>query len=329
MTIDDEKKDPDWWNFDGSSTGQAEGSNSEVMLRPIHTYRDPFRRGNNILVLCDTYVYNKGDRVPHQSNKRAKAHEIFERAKVKNQDPWFGLEQEYTLFESNNRTPLGWPVDGFPEPQGPFYCGIGTRNAYGRYIAEAHYKACLYAGLKIAGINGEVMPGQWEFQIGIAQGIEAADHLWVARYLLGRVCEDFGVCVSYDAKPVTGDWNGAGCHTNYSTIDTRKDGGYEVIKKMMTTLEAMHVKFMQQYGEGNSKRLTGRHETSAINKFTNNVGSRTSSVRIPTLTAQQNKGYFEDRRPASSMDPYVVTRYIAQATIEGTLDEEIASQCFL
>lgn len=127
----------------------------------------------------------------------------------------FGLEQEYTLLQKEVKWPLGWPVGGYPGPQGPYYCGTGADKAWGRDIVNAHYKACLYAGIKISGINGEVMPGQWEFQVGPTEGVAAADQLWAARYILERITEIAGVVLSLDPKPIEGDWNGAGCHTNY------------------------------------------------------------------------------------------------------------------
>lgn len=86
--------------------------------------------------------------------------------------PWFGLEQEYTLLGTDGR-PYGWPKNGFPGAQGPYYCGVGTGKVYCRDIVEAHYKACLYAGIRISGVNAEVMPAQWEFQVGPCEGIES------------------------------------------------------------------------------------------------------------------------------------------------------------
>merc|ERR1719481_2478843 len=205
------------WNFDGSSTGQAEGSNSDVFLHPIALYRDPFRLGQNKIVLCDTYKYNKS---PADTNYRKSCLNAMNDAA--NQHPWFGMEQEYTLLDTDGH-PFGWPRAGFPGPQGPYYCGVGATKVFGRDIVEAHYRACLYAGINIAGTNAEVMPAQWEFQVGPCEGIEMGDQLWMARYLLNRVAEDFGVVVSFDPKPIKGDWNGAGCHVNYSTLPMRSE----------------------------------------------------------------------------------------------------------
>ncbi|KAJ9708009.1 hypothetical protein PVL29_000193 [Vitis rotundifolia] len=200
------------WNYDGSSTGQAPGEDSEVILYPQAIFKDPFRRGDNILVMCDAYTPG-GEPIP--TNKRFNAAKIFSHPEVAAEVPWYGIEQEYTLLQKDVSWPLGWPVGGFPGPQGPYYCGIGADKAFGRDIVDAHYKACLYAGINISGINGEVMPGQWEFQVGPAVGISAGDELWVARYILERITEIAGVVVSFDPKPIKGDWNGAGAHTNY------------------------------------------------------------------------------------------------------------------
>merc|ERR1712236_106587 len=188
--------------------------------------------------------------------------------KVKEMQPWFGIEQEYTLLDQD-RHPFGWPKNGFPGPQGPYYCGVGASRVYGRDIVEAHYRCCLYAGINISGTNAEVMPAQWEFQVGPTEGIDMGDDLWVARYLLERVAEDFGVVVSLDPKPMVGDWNGAGAHCNFSTKPMRKK----------------HVSHIKQYdpneGRDNERRLTGSHETSSIHDFSSGVANRGASIRIP------------------------------------------------
>ncbi|CAL1387839.1 unnamed protein product [Linum trigynum] len=299
------------WNYDGSSTNQAPGDDSEVILYPQAIFKDPFRKGNNILVMCDTYT-PAGEPIP--TNKRAAAAKIFSHPDVEAEVPWYGIEQEYTLL-TRSKWPLGWPKDGYPGPQGPYYCGIGADKAFGRDIVDSHYKACLYAGINISGINGEVMPGQWEFQVGPSVGISAGDEVWVARYILERITEVAGVVVSFDPKPIPGDWNGAGAHTNYSTKSMREDGGIDVIKAAIKKLEARHSEHIAAYGEGNERRLTGHHETANINKFTWGVANRGASVRIGRDTEKDGKGYFEDRRPASNMDPYVVTSMIAETTI--------------
>jgi glutamine synthetase len=298
------------WNYDGSSTGQAPGEDSEVIIKPQAIFPDPFRRGNHILVMCDTYT-PAGEPLP--TNSRYNAAKVMEAAKA--HVPWFGIEQEFTLFEEDKVTPFGWPKGGYPGPQGPYYCSVGADNAYGRYIVDAHYRACLYAGVTISGCNAEVMPGQWEYQVGPCEGIASGDHMWISRYLLLRVCEAFHVNVSFDPKPIPGDWNGAGCHTNYSTKAMREDGGYKHIIAAIEKLGKKHEEHIAVYGSGNERRLTGRHETCSIKQFKYGVANRGASIRIPRSAEAEQKGYFEDRRPASNMDPYTVTAKIVQTTI--------------
>lgn len=307
---------PPNWNFDGSSTGQAPSNDSEVILRPRAVYRDPFRRASSddyysfILVLCDCYD-RRGD--PVHSNYRASAAAVFGR--YLEEHPWYGLEQEYVLINPETKKLVGWPVKGTPPPQGPYYCGVGADRVFGREVAEAHYMACLDAGLTISGINGEVLPGQWEFQIGPCEGIAAADQMWMARYLLHRVAEKMGVLVSFDPKPVQGDWNGSGLHVNFSTVGTRNRGGLQLITDAMPRYAAKHQEHLLIYGD-NTKRLTGHHETSSRDTFSFGIASRTTSVRIPSQVAIDGCGYFEDRRPASDADPYLITSYILKTFME-------------
>eukprot|EP01013_Petalomonas_cantuscygni_P022724 TRINITY_DN44035_c0_g1_i1.p1 TRINITY_DN44035_c0_g1~~TRINITY_DN44035_c0_g1_i1.p1 ORF type:complete len:374 (-),score=60.39 TRINITY_DN44035_c0_g1_i1:810-1931(-) len=301
------------WNYDGSSTGQAPGEDSEVILRPQAIFADPFRGGDNIVVLCDTYT-PQGDPLP--TNKRAPAMSIFSHPEVAAEEPWYGLEQEYTLFNADGRTVLGWPTHGYPAPQGMYYCGVGTHSIFGRNVVEAHYRACMHAGVKIAGCNAEVMPGQWEYQIGPARGIQCGDHVWMSRYILDRVCEEFGVIASVDPKPIPGDWNGAGLHMNFSTKSMRADGGYKTaVPPMLKALGDTHVEHMRIYGEGNERRMTGRHETASYDSFSYGVANRGASIRIPRQMERDGKGYIEDRRPASNADPYVISSKMAETCV--------------
>ncbi|CAA7399124.1 unnamed protein product [Spirodela intermedia] len=310
-SVSDPKELPKW-NYDGSSTGQAPGENSEVILHPEAIFKDPFRRGSNILVICDAYT-PAGEPIP--TNKRFSAEKIFSHPNVIAEEPWFGIEQEYTLLQRDVHWPLGWPIGGFPRPQGPYYCGVGADKAFGRDIVDSHYKACLYAGISVSGVNGEVMPGQWEFQVGPAVGISAGDQIWAARYILERITEIAGVLVSFDPKPIQGDWNGAGAHTNYSTKSTRRNGGMDEIKRAIEKLGLRHREHITAYGEGNERRLTGRHETADIHTFSWGIADRGASIRVGRETEMAGNGYLEDRRPASNMDPYVVTSMIAETTI--------------
>uniref|UniRef100_A0A2P2HYM5 Glutamine synthetase n=2 Tax=Hirondellea gigas TaxID=1518452 RepID=A0A2P2HYM5_9CRUS len=298
------------WNFDGSSTGQAEGSNSDVYLHPTTMYRDPFRLGNNKIVLCETFKYNKQ---PTATNRRRTCLAVMTQAK--DLHPWFGMEQEYTILDVDNH-PFGWPKNGYPGPQGPYYCGVGANRVFGRDVVESHYRACLYSAIEISGTNAEVMPAQWEFQVGPCEGITMGDDLWMARYFLQRVAEDFNVIVTLDPKPIKGDWNGAGMHTNFSTEAMRNKGGLVEIEKAIELLSKTHKAHIEAYdphgGKDNERRLTGSHETSSMHDFSAGVANRGASIRIPRTCAEEGMGYLEDRRPSSNADPYVVSEILVR-----------------
>ncbi|MBO0692815.1 MAG: glutamine synthetase beta-grasp domain-containing protein [Acidimicrobiaceae bacterium] len=290
------------WGFDGSSTNQAPGKASDCVLRPVFSCPDPIRGGDHLLVMAE--VLNT-DLTPHRSNTRAALVETA--AKYADQEPIFGIEQEYTLFKGSR--PLGFPDSGgYPGPQGPYYCGVGMDDIYGRPLVEEHLDACLRAGLSISGINAEVMPGQWEFQVGPLPPLDVSDQLWVARWLLHRLGEDFGVSVTLDPKPVRGDWNGAGAHTNFSTKSMRET--YDDVIKAAEALGKRADEHVHNYGFGIENRLTGEHETAPWHTFTYGVSDRGASVRIPWQVEKEGKGYLEDRRPNANADPYVVTRLI-------------------
>ena len=250
------------------------------------------------------------DGSPHASNTRAICRQVVGMESSQT-NPWFGFEQEYTMFKGN--TPLGWPENGYPKPQGPFYCGVGSACVFGREIVETHLKACVNAGLHIYGINAEVMPGQWEFQIGYRGFKESvdplifADHLQLARWLLHRVAEEQGVRISFENKPIKGDWNGAGCHTNFSTEAMRSSTeGRKTIEEMIARLKEKHHEHIALYGHALDERLTGEHETCAITEFLSGVSHRGASIRIPASVDQKGCGYLEDRRPGANCDPYKV-----------------------
>lgn len=245
---------------------------------------------------------NYPDGTPHETNKRVHLVEVAE--KHEDRESWFGIEQEYTFFRG--RSPLGWPEGGYPAPQGPFYCGVGADEVFGRDIVEIHMDACLHSGIGISGVNAEVMPGQWEFQIGPSDPLTISDQLWIARWLLYRIAEDFGVNATLYPKPVQGDWNGAGAHTNFSTKEMREDGGYALVEAACKKLEERHVEHIAVYGAHNDLRLTGFHETCSIDEFRYGVSDRGASIRIPLPTMREGKGYLEDRRPAANMNPYEV-----------------------
>ncbi len=316
------------WSFDGSSTNQADGNDSDCLLKPVSFVKDPIRGEGNFLVMCE--VLNP-DGTPHLTNGRAKLRKILDSGASK-YEPWVGFEQEYTLF--HHRNPLGWPDDGFPGPQGPYYCGVGAKCVYGREIVEEHLEKALEAGLMIYGINAEVMPGQWEFQTGY-RGVDGespdaltiCDHTWMSRWLLERVSEPYGVSVSYDNKPIKGDWNGAGMHTNFSTNAMRdKKSGREAIDKAIALLEKKHADHIPLYGARLAERLTGLHETCDINTFASGVADRGSSIRVPQPVHLKGYGYLEDRRPGANADPYMVAARLCATIAEvddSLLKEEV------
>ena len=304
-------KDLPIWGFDGSSTEQADGEHSDCVLHPVFSCPDPIRGGDNKLVLCE--VYNAADLKPHATNTRAPLVKAAKKhAKL---EMIYGIEQEYTMLKSNG-TPLGFPDGGgFPAPQGPYYCGVGTGRIVGREVVEEHTQACLDAGLAISGTNAEVMPGQWEFQIGAADALTVSDHLYVARWLLHRIAEDYDVIITFAAKPQKGDWNGAGAHTNFSTKDMRE--GYEAIEAACQAIGKRIEAHVAGYGADIKERLTGAHETAPWNKFSYGVSNRAASIRIPWQVARDGKGYAEDRRPNANCDPYTVTRLILESVAAG------------
>ena len=304
--MDDADTTPPIWGFDGSSTNQATGDKSDCVLKPVFTCPDPLRGGRNILVMCEVLLAS--NMKPHETNTRA----IAARAEKKyaDQDMWFGLEQEYTMLRPDG-TPLGFPVGGgFPEPQGPYYCGVGTGRVMGREIVEEHTQACIDAGLSISGTNAEVMPGQWEYQIGPLGPTAVGDQMYVARWLLHRIAEDYDVVITFAAKPQSGDWNGAGCHTNFSTVAMREN--YGAVIAACEAIGKNYLNLVNNYGHGIQDRLTGKHETAPWNKFSYGVSDRGSSIRIPWQVEKEGKGYAEDRRPNANCDPYTVAGMITE-----------------
>ena len=282
------------WSFDGSSTNQAPGDNSDCVLKPVRLYENPLE-DNCYLVLCEVWTVDDN---AHSTNHRFTLENLY--SKYKKEEPWFGIEQEYTIFHGGR--PLGWPDEGEPAPQGDYYCG---RNI-GDELTREHMDACIKADIKISGINSEVMLGQWEYQIGADGPMKISDDLWVARWLLEKISNKYGVTVSLNPKPIEGDWNGAGAHTNFSTLSMRKEGGLSHIMEAIDKLSNKHDEHIKVYGSDNEKRLTGLHETCPITEFRWGVSDRGASIRVPWQVNEDGKGYLEDRRPAANIDPYLV-----------------------
>lgn len=294
------------WAFDGSSTEQATGGNSDLLLKPVAIFPDPDRK-NGYLVM--TEVLN-ADGTPHESNGRAMITE-------EDEDFWFGFEQEYFLYDMETDLPLGFPKGGFPGPQGPYYCGVGAKYAHGRAIVDEHLDFCLEAGINIEGINAEVAAGQWEFQIFAKGAHSAGDQIWVARYLMERTAEKYGVYVEWHPKPLgkDADWNGSGMHANFSNGLMRTCGDKKVFTAICEEFGKHIHEHIDVYGAYNDQRLTGRHETASITDFSYGVSDRGASIRIPVGTIEAGwNGRLEDRRPASNADPYKVGAVIIKTT---------------
>ena len=334
-----------FWSFDGSSTNQAVTEKSDLLLIPVFVCENPLyahgwgnmrntsRVSQAFLVLCSVWI----DPVtPHPTNTFVNMMKYFEHPKVVKEEPMFGLEQEYFIMKYNDKTnthwnvPIGWtaeavskrPLAPYGDIQGPYYCSVGSKNAFGREIVEEHMLKCMEAGLQICGTNAEVAPGQWEFQIGIANHLEAAHQLLVARYILERVAEQHGCWINYHPKPLPG-FNGSGCHTNFSTKKMREEGGLKHIRNAIDKLAQKHQEHIAVYGKDNEMRLTGNCETASIDTFSMGNCDRGSSIRIPIQVVKEQKGYFEDRRPAANMDPYLVCSKLIETIIIGHTPSEL------
>lgn len=288
------------WGFDGSSTRQAEGKSSDCLLKPVAVYPDSTRK-NGVLVMCEVLM---PDGSPHITNARATV--------LDDPDAWFGFEQEYFFYKDGR--PLGFPLDGFPPPQGKYYTGVGYENVgdISRKLVEEHLDICLDAGINHEGINAEVAKGQWEFQIFGKGSKRAADEVWVARYILARAAEKYGIVIQYHCKPLGDlDWNGSGMHSNFSTKYLRETGGKEYFDKLMAAFDKYKDEHIAVYGPDNHMRLTGLHETQSIDKFSHGLADRGASIRVPhSFKNNDYKGYLEDRRPNSQGDPYKIASRI-------------------
>ena len=295
------------WSFDGSSTEQADGSDSDCLLKPVAIFEDPDRK-NGYLVM--TEVLN-ADGSSHPSNGRATIDDD-------DDDFWFGFEQEYFLWDVDTNLPPGFPEQGYPRPQGPYYCSVGAMNAYGRDVVEYHLDLCIDAGINIEGINAEVAAGQWEFQVFAKGAQRAGDETWVARYILERTGEKYGYAINWHPKPLGDtDWNGSGMHANFSNGPMREDGKEEIFTAICEEFGKNIERHISVYGAENDQRLTGKHETQSIEMFSYGISDRGASIRIPVTTPADGwVGRLEDRRTASNADPYKVAAAIIKTTKE-------------
>jgi glutamine synthetase len=302
------------WGFDGSSTKQAEGYSSDCYLKPVRIYRkDGKQNSDTIYVLCEV-MDSEGN--PHNTNDRAKLDEDF--------NFWVGFEQEYFIRHGHNKPILGFQNGGVIDPQGVYYCGVGGQM-YGRNLSEEHLDMCLNYNIGIEGTNAEVAIGQWEYQVFAKGKLKSADDLWMSRYFLYKIAEKYGYEIELHPKPLTsGDWNGSGLHTNFSNERMREQGGEEYFKSIFQVFESRADIHIQNYGSDNHLRLTGKHETQSINKFSWGVSDRGASIRAPKVVGEIWKGYLEDRRPASNGNPYSILRVISDSLdLAEDLDETL------
>ncbi|MCZ6593599.1 MAG: glutamine synthetase beta-grasp domain-containing protein [Bacteroidetes bacterium] len=301
------------WSFDGSSTRQAKGESSDCILKPIAIYPDPARK-NAYLVM--TEVLN-ADGTAHESNARATIDD-------NDEDFWFGFEQEYFIMDAHTQLPLGFPIGGYPGPQGLYYCSVGGKNTHGRDFVDEHADLCIAAGLNFEGINQEVASGQWEFQLFAKGAKKAGDEIWLARYLLDRLTEKYDYYIDYHPKPIKGDWNGSGMHANFSNTIMRTCGSRHVFEQICEAFRPATKEHIDVYGEFNDQRLTGLHETASIDDFSYGISDRGASIRIPIITVDKGwKGYLEDRRPASNGDPYKIAARIIKTVKSAEITEEV------
>jgi glutamine synthetase len=293
-------RDVPLWGYDGSSTGQAPGDDSDRKLIPVKIYHNPFHF-SGWLVMCST---EKREAITF----------------VDSDSYWFGFEQEYFITKQSTQfgqkaKPVGWP-EGLviPGPQGPYYCGVGASKVAGRDIVTDHMEACIEAEIPITGTNAEVALGQWEYQVFSKGAKNAGDDLWMSRYLLERIAEEHDCDINREPKPIKGDWNGSGMHTNFSTNEMRNNSSHEVYMQVLEALKERHAEHIAVYGKDNDQRMTGKHETASIDEFTYGEGNRGASVRIPPETVESNytTGYLEDRRPAGNANPYDITKAIIE-----------------
>lgn len=288
------------WNFDGSSTNQAETGDSDIILVPVRHYVKDTQ--STVYILCE--VLNS-DGTKHETNTRSKIGEDF-------LDLWFGFEQEYFIREEIAGKVLGHGRN-LLKGQGEYYCGVG-HNVVGRDFVEEHLEMCLEYGIDITGINAEVALGQWEYQVFSKGKLKGGDDLWMSRYFLYKVSEKYGYEIDLHPKPLQyGEWNGSGLHTNFSTDMMRHDGNEKYFIALFNAFETRHEEHIKAYGSSNNLRLTGEYETQSIDKFSWGISDRGASIRVPKDTAENWKGYVEDRRPGSNADPYKIIAEIVKS----------------
>lgn len=297
---------PDW-NFDGSSTRQAEGHSSDCVLKPVRAYSDA-TRSYAWIVMCE--VWN-ADGTPHISNSRATI-------ESDDDDFWFWFEQEYVIEKDGK--PVWFPKAWDPEPQGKYYCGVWHKHMWTipRRIADEHFDLCWEAWIYLDGINAEVLKWQWEYGVLSKGAKKAGDDVRVARYILMRLLEEYGCDLNLNPKPVRPwDRNGTGMHCNFSNKFMREVWWEAYFKHVCEHFGNYIEEHIAVYGSENEYRLTGAHETQSIHEYSFGVSDRGASIRIPLTTVEDGwKGRLEDRRPAANADPYKVAARVVKTVNE-------------
>lgn len=308
---------PDW-NYDGSSAGDIphnEDDNTECLLYPIALYDNPFHTSNDktkyMLVLCNNSYILK--------DKEYGIHDIMFnyfcdiKSKLEEEQYMFGFEQEFFMIDIKTGLPLG--INNFNEViQGDYYCGNGYYNVRGRDFLLDTQEKLINAGINITGFNYEVAPGQAEFQV-CDYDMEALFQLLMLRFILIRNGETYDIHISFNNIIHDGDnINNTGCHINISNFKMRQNNGIETINKKINELKDKTPtnanEFNEIFGEDNTERLCGKLETSNWNEFSWGIGTRHTSIRIPTQVFKDKKGYFEDRRPGGNVDPFNYIYYL-------------------
>nr|CAH7745052.1 unnamed protein product [Callosobruchus chinensis] len=283
------------WNFNGFHTMKAPKEKSDYYLVPVSLYNDPIRRGANKIVLCETF---DADEKPCKTNHRQKCVEALN--KVCDHEVYIGFEQDYYIMGSDGR-PFGWPPMGEPISDRQYYASMCT--VIGREITECIYRALLYAGVNVYSDCAEPAPSQWELKTNGERGVKPADDMWFSRWLMQRIAEDFGLCISFQPF-VSPRWSKSGLHVTYSTKKMRDNDGMKYIQETIKKLEKCHTEMLKIY-----------KSTYLGDKFTSGIGDRTASVRIPKIVADKKKGFIEDRRPAGNADPYKIMEALIKACI--------------